>query len=332
MWSRLYKYSSASNKGTMYQLRNLINRRNVRNKPDKDVNACEDFFLSFVRSHIIAAAISLFGMESHDSRPDENIFPPDHEDHDIADKTTILLAAADLVVHQFVDISYGTSHKTAHLDHKQEYAKEVMTMGLFYLEFQDAIREGDGHRVIRCWKYLFLWFRSTRHTKYAIEAMTLLTQYYYLFTPRLAEQFIWGRFVNSHGGLGRNIPADLHMEHLNRMCKLAVTHLGANKTPNSISKMGKALGTIVRLMDTTEDIFSIPLNSSSHKVYSDEKDVIVMVTELHKASVFDFVPGRCHQSFPNFAANLFYTIDSNKLKTWMKKQFLLRLETSFLNR
>ena len=147
IWSRLYKYSSASNKGTMYQLRNLINRRNVRNKPDKDVNACEDFFLSFVRSPIIAAAISLFGMESHDSRPDENIFPPDHEDHDIADITTILLAAADLLVHQFFDISYRTSYKAAHLDHKQEYAKEVMTMGLFYLEFQDAIREGDGHRV-----------------------------------------------------------------------------------------------------------------------------------------------------------------------------------------
>ena len=76
-----------------------------------------------------------------------------------------------------------------------------------------------------------LWFRSTGHTNYTIEAMTLLVQYYFLFTPRLAEQFIWGRFINTHGGLGRNIPAGLHMEHLNRICKQAVAHLGANKTP-----------------------------------------------------------------------------------------------------
>ena len=60
------------------------------------------------------------------------------------------------------------------------------------MEFQDAIREGDGIRVIRCWKFLLLWFRSTGHTNYAIEAMTLLSQLYHLFTPRLAEQLIWG--------------------------------------------------------------------------------------------------------------------------------------------
>lgn len=67
--------------------------------------------------------------------------------------------------------------------------------------------------------------------------MNLLVQYYYLFTPRLAEQLIWVHFINTQGGLGHNIPADLHMEHLNRACKEAVSQLCANKTPQSISKM-----------------------------------------------------------------------------------------------
>ena len=44
-----------------------------------------------------------------------------------------------------------------------------------------------------------------------------LSQNYYLFIPRLAEKLIWGCFVNSWGGLGRNIPADLQIEHLNRV-------------------------------------------------------------------------------------------------------------------
>ena len=247
----------------------------------------------------------------------------------------MLQAAADLLVHQFVDLSYTprkTQKKRTGLDHKQEYAKEVLTLGLFYMEFQDAIREGDGIRVIRCWKFLLLWFRSTGHTNYAIEAMTLLSQFYHLFTPRLAEQLIWGRFVNSHGGLGRNIPGDLHMEHLNRMCKDAVTHLGANKTPASISKMGKALGPIATMMDTFDEILGLPAKSSAHAVYSDEKDLVLMVTELHKELVFDYVPGRCHQGFPNIVANIFDTIDRQKLHKWMKKKFLHQVKDSFLNR
>ena len=128
---------------------------------------------------------------------------------------------------KFVDIEYSPKRNKQRkkiLDHVQEYAKEVLSLGLFYLEFQDAIREGDGLRVFRCWKFMFLWFRQTKHTNYTIEAMNLLVQYYYLFTPRLAEQLIWVHFINTQGGLGHNIPADLHMEHLNRACKEALYH------------------------------------------------------------------------------------------------------------
>ena len=103
--------------------------------------------------------------------------------------------------------------KTKCTDHVQEYAKDVLSMGLLYLEFQDAIREGDGQRVLVVWNFLFPIFRATGHTNYTLEAFTLLVQYYYLFPPRYAEQLLTARFVNSKGGAGNNIPADLHMEH-----------------------------------------------------------------------------------------------------------------------
>ena len=48
--------------------------------------------------------------------------------------------------------------------------------------------------------------------------------------------------MNSQGGPGQNISADLHMEHLNRLLKDAMTHLGANKTPQAIVRASKALG------------------------------------------------------------------------------------------
>lgn len=72
---------------------------------------------------------------------------------------------------------------------------------------------------------------------YAIEAFTLLSQYHFLYSKRQAQQLLWGRFVNTHGLPARNIPCDLYMEHLNRVCKDAVNGLHANKTPDTLEKL-----------------------------------------------------------------------------------------------
>ena len=36
----------------------------------------------------------------------------------------------------------------------QLYANKLLSLGCFYLEYSDAIREGDGLRVVRCWRYI----------------------------------------------------------------------------------------------------------------------------------------------------------------------------------
>ena len=42
---------------TLYQLRNLINRRNVLTKPEKDVSASEDFVLLMTECHTVSSII-----------------------------------------------------------------------------------------------------------------------------------------------------------------------------------------------------------------------------------------------------------------------------------
>lgn len=54
------------------------------------------------------------------------------------------------------------------------YASAVLTDGLLLLEFRDAIHEGDGQRIMRCWKFMLLYFFSSGHNKYALEAFNLL--------------------------------------------------------------------------------------------------------------------------------------------------------------
>lgn len=43
-------------KGSLYNLRNLINRTSIPKKPEKAMNATEDFYLVVLHAHILAAA------------------------------------------------------------------------------------------------------------------------------------------------------------------------------------------------------------------------------------------------------------------------------------
>jgi len=65
------------------------------------------------------------------------------------------------------------------------YTTEVLTLGLLWWEFKDAIKEGNGNRVLCYWKFLF---KAKNHTNYSKEAIILLSQYYCLLSDRQAAQ------------------------------------------------------------------------------------------------------------------------------------------------
>ena len=67
--------------------------------------------------------------------------------------------------------SLQTSHNN---DDVSSYMSNVLGMGLFAWDMEDAIREGDGERMIRLWKFLLLLFKQAGKTKYSLEAMHLL--------------------------------------------------------------------------------------------------------------------------------------------------------------
>ena len=112
-------------------------------------------------------------------------------------------------------VRLDTNNITMSKDSFHSYALQLLSLGLLYHEFCDNIREGDGYRILRCWRYLFLLFEVSGRTNYAIEAFIMLIQYHFLFSPRQCNQLIWSRCVNIHGLPGSNIPAVLFMEHLN---------------------------------------------------------------------------------------------------------------------
>ena len=86
----------------------------------------------------------------------------------------------------------------------------LLCEGLFFMNFLDAVSEGDGERIIRQCKYLMLICKADgRHsTKFALESLYQLL-FVHGLSEKEAEKVVGNRGVNNHGGPGRNIPHDL---------------------------------------------------------------------------------------------------------------------------
>ena len=238
----LFKGTSSQEGGTLFQLRNLINRRDVVTKVKTDMNATEDFFEVITASHIVAVTLNTCGMTNLEDNPHTLPFDVNIDELSPHQKWLLLSTFIQGILEHHVKptmeiegLQGKAKKRKGDSDHVWEYACVVLSTGLFMAEFKDAIREGDGIRVDRVWKYLLLYFRSSGKTKYALEALYLQFQKLTL-SPRLRKQLLWSRFINSRGDAGRNISCDLHMEHLNRALKTAMAGLGANVSMGSIAR------------------------------------------------------------------------------------------------
>ena len=115
------------------------------------------------------------------------------------------------------------------------YGKELLSLGMLYLDFSDAIKEGDG-TLLRCWKYILLVFQATN--KLFFTAIQLCTEW-------MRNQLLWSRTINTSGQRGRKIPLDLHMEHLNRDLKGAIGHLTSNVNKTAIDRIAKIASQVI---------------------------------------------------------------------------------------
>lgn len=198
----------------MYQLRNLINRTSVPTDPTKNMNAAEDFLLLLLHAHAVAAAKAILSHNPTDS----------------------LEELSRRIVVNFVVLPSTEKDKNQDIqelpiceDEVYLYGTEFLSLSLIWHGFHDAIKEGDGDRILRYWKFMLIIFKSSAKKNYGKEAVNFLAQYYYFFSDRQKEQLLWSRCVNTKGYQGTNIPGDLHMEHLNRRLKTAMRNLASSQ-------------------------------------------------------------------------------------------------------
>ena len=135
--------------GTLYQLRNVLNRRNVVKSPTSNVTVCEEFFLSVVEAHIVTAAMTLFEMTTTNGSPSTTYFPDSFSSLTIPEQQNMMVLAINTLVHKFVDTGCSRQQdvKNDECDGVLAYTCGTLSMGLLFMEFGDAIYEGDGNGV-----------------------------------------------------------------------------------------------------------------------------------------------------------------------------------------
>lgn len=191
------------------------------------MKAAEDFLTVVMSAHVTAAAEQVM--------KDARIVSPDCK------------VVAESIVNKFVHISIPTSGDPSSGmsvgDFVYAYASDFLTMTLLWHGFHDAIRMGDGNRILTYWKFLAAIFNHTGHCNYAKEGFILLAQSC-LLSPRQVAEIKWSSTVNTQGRPGCNIPVDLHLEHLNRRLKGMLHELGSNISAESVKRASKSLGVI----------------------------------------------------------------------------------------
>ncbi len=70
-----FSKKSLADCGTLYQLRNVLGRTNVVQRPLDNFNACDDFFVLVVHAHILAAAMKMLGISDVNEIPSSSPFP-----------------------------------------------------------------------------------------------------------------------------------------------------------------------------------------------------------------------------------------------------------------
>ena len=127
----------------LHQLRNLLNRSNVVEKPSRDFNECEDFLFLIIQSQVIMTALTTLKMKSLNDAPVcDTLLGPNPLSIwmlDIEERKKILDEVCSEVVTRFVQFSYNQGC-TTEVDDVFAYAKHLLSVGCFFFEYHDAIK------------------------------------------------------------------------------------------------------------------------------------------------------------------------------------------------
>ena len=110
-----------------------------------------------------------------------------------------------------------------------------------------------------------------------------------LASEEMAHRLTWGRFVNWHGGKGRNIACNMAQEICNRVSKHIVKGMGLNKTHKAMERASKAVAGVQQIVKRMNEVCNVKRASQAHSHKSATEDEMMMVQDLRKIKPFETI-------------------------------------------
>lgn len=204
-------------------------------------------------------------------------------------------------------------------DYRYNYHKAKMRFGLLLQDINDAIREGDGERLVNLYRITLLLYKCYGRTKYSFTTLLFLTKVKAILPLEKANNLIWNRFCNTQGKKGKNLSLDLRLEQKNNLLKACLKVLGSNFSEDSAQRIARSIGQIEDIMRGVDTDCMESRESKNRSKTDPTETVRQIVTDLQSVQAFIFTPGReGYPSFPKMSANLLDGLDYREMYSWMK--------------
>ena len=114
---------------------------------------------------------------------------------------------------------------------------------------------------------------------------------------------LWNRTVNVRGGAGHCIEMDLVNEFLNNQFKENLKHSRGRYTESQIDRCALLVGPLGKAIDQVclSQVADTHISGSGKRKLKHRTDIPKLVNGLNNDRLFDFIPGRCHATFPLFS-------------------------------
>lgn len=205
-------------------------------------------------------------------------------------------------------------------DEMYNYQMSFLDYGMLVYNFFDGVKEGDGARVIRCWKFQLLYLKNdgVRSKKYALEALYLQCQFNAMLSQKDARDLIWNRFHKAKFGCGGHIPLDLALEHFNNFLKTILRHLGPNATNRkAVNRYCNALTCNKILLNNFDKAMKVIRRSGKHSCKSAEGDLQKVVSQLLKENAMSSTNRRSYKVCKEMSACMLENLDMHAMYSWI---------------
>ena len=220
-------------------------------------------------------------------------------------------------IKKYVKGKRSTNKLDDNSDYILNYSKTALTLGLLKLDHDDAIKLGDGERMLRLDSIMYLYYKRFKCTKYAYGMLETILQSKVLLSERLAHRLIWNRVVNHRGKSDSNHPNDLDIEHCNKTFKEEAHSYRGVFTQKTISRVSRSAMKTESILKNYDNTSKVIRPSGKHTFADVSGDIYALARQFTTRQVFATIPGRAHSAFRTIDANQLRDMDMEDFRDWL---------------